>query len=423
MSLEDYRQTMETCCRCSACKFIPFERVEGYLNVNACPSISRYNFHGYSGGGRLNLGVAMMEKQIDPDSKKLLEVVYNCQMCGACDVSCKYAMDMEVLDPITEIRAELVKKGNANPVLDKMVASLKKDGPMVLESKVKKENWFKGLEVKDYSQQPSLVVYHAGCRTCYDQGMWSVAQNTLKLMQKAGINVAISTKESCCGGRAYQMGYPEAALKRAKSNMAELKKARVKTLVTGCAECYFAFKVLYDKFRVKGDLEVLHTSEYFARLIQQGKLKPQKEIDMAVTYHDPCHLGRQGEPYIHWKGKQVPGQIIIFDPPKEFRRGSRGVYEPPREVLKSIPGLKLIEMPRNKEYTWCCGSGGGVRETNPDFAAWTASERIREAASIDVEAIVTGCPGCENGFRDAIAQTGSQLTVVDIVDILTRACI
>ena len=132
MALEDLKQTMETCCRCSACKFIPLEKVDGYSFVNGCPSIARFNFHCYSGGGRVSLGTALLDKQIDYSSPKLKEVVYNCQMCGSCDVSCKYAMDMEVLDPINEIRAELVKHGNTNPVLDKMVASLKKNGPMVL---------------------------------------------------------------------------------------------------------------------------------------------------------------------------------------------------------------------------------------------------------------------------------------------------
>ena len=191
--------------------------------------------------------------------------------------------------------------------------------------------------------------------------------------------------------------------------------------MTGCAECYHAFKVLYDKFGVKGDLEVLHTSEYFARLMKKGDLKPRKKVDLSVTYHDPCHLGRQGEPYIHWKGKRIPGQIILFDPPKEFRRGTYGVYQPPRDVLKSIPGIKLVEMERTREYAWCCGAGGGVRETNPDFALWTANERIREAGETGAEAIVTGCPGCENSFGAAIKESGNGLKVFDVVELLAKA--
>ena len=175
-----------------------------------------------------------------------------------------------------------------------------------------------------------------------------MAQKAVKMMQKAGVDVGVAFEECCCGGRAYQMGYQAEAIEQAKRNMAVLKKAGVKTLVTGCAECYHAFKVLYDKFGVKDDLEVFHASEYFAKLVKTGKLKAKKAVDMTVTYHDPCHLGRQGEPYIHWKGEQVPGQVIIFNPPKEFMRGTRGVYDPPRDLLKSIPGIKLVEMAQNQ---------------------------------------------------------------------------
>ena len=217
------------------------------------------------------------------------------------------------------------------------------------------------------------------------------------------------------------MGYREDAVNQAGRNMDVIKKSGAKTIVTGCAECYHAFKVLYDKFGLKGNLEVLHTTEYFDRLIKAGKLKPNKEVNLSVTYHDQCHLGRQGEPYIHWQGKQIPGQIIIFNPPKEYRRGTFGVYEPPRDVLKSIPGIKLAEMERTKEYAWCCGAGGGVRESNPDFARWTADERIKEARATGAEAIVSSCPGCETSFRDINKENGGSLPVYDVVELLAKA--
>jgi Fe-S oxidoreductase len=419
MALAEYRNDIETCCRCSACKFIPFENVKGFSHVNVCPSIARYDFHAYSGGGRLGMAEAMLEKHLDY-SAKLLEVVYNCQMCGACDVSCKYAMDMEVLEPINEVRIECVASGHTLPALDKMVAGLRQSGRMVSGGKAP-GSWAEGLELKDYTQQKAEVIYHAGCRTNSDRDMWKVARAAVKLMQKAGVDVAIAGEERCCGGRAYQMGYQEDAIRQAGGNMEAINKSGAKTLVTGCAECYHAFKVLYEMFGVRGGLEVLHTSEYFARLIKDGRLKPKKRIDLAVTYHDPCHLGRQGEPYIHWKGKRLPGQMILFDPPKEFRRGTHGVYGPPRDVLASIPGIKIIEMDRTREYAWCCGAGGGVRESNPDFARWTARERINEARQTGAEAIVTGCPGCESSFNEAIKETGAGLKVYDVVELIAGA--
>ena len=150
-------------------------------------------------------------------------------------------------------------------------------------------------------------------------------------------------------------------------------------------------------------------------------MKPKKKLDITVTYHDPCYLGRLGEPWIQWKGKVVIGEIRTFDPPKEYRRGLYGIYEPPRDILKSIPGLKLVEMERIKEYAWCCGAGGGVNETNPEFATWTATERIEEAESTGAAAIATACPWCEQIFVDTIKTKGSSLKVYDIVGLLEKA--
>jgi len=421
MALEDYREDMETCCRCSICKFIPLEKVQGYDHTYVCPSIARYDFHAYSGGGRMGIGVAMLDKTIDY-SDKLLDVVYNCQMCGACDVSCKYAMEFEVLEPINEFRIKCVEDGHTVPSLDAVVGSLRKNGTMVPGVKAGRGEWADNLKVKNAVKEGAKVIFHAGCRACYDRDMWKTAGATVSMLQKAGVDVGIAGgEESCCGGRAYHMGYKDDFLKQAEENMERIRKSGAEILVTGCSECYHAFKVLYDRFNLKGGLEVLHATEYLDRLIKEGKLKPARKVAARVTYHDPCHLGRLGEPYLHWQGKKVPGHIRIFDPPKEYRRGTYGVYEPPRDVLKSIPGLKLVEMDRIKEYTWCCGAGGGVGEFNPEFAAWTARERIQEAESTGAEAIVTACPGCEKLFSETIKGTGSSLKVYDVIDLLAKA--
>jgi Fe-S oxidoreductase len=396
------------------------QRVKGIEYSYACPSIAKYNFHAYSGGGRINIGAAALKNGMNY-TDKLLDVVYNCQMCGACDISCKYAMDMEVLEPISEFRIKCNEDGKTNPALDKVIAGLRKTGSMV-PAKGKRGDWAAGLDLKDATKEKVDVLYHVGCLTSYDKDMQKLAKATAKILQKAGVNFGIAgDAETCCGGRAYQMGYKEDFLKQAKKNMAMIKKAGIKTLVTGCADGYQAFKVLYDKFDLKGNLEVLHISEYIDRLIKAGKLKLKKKVNISVTYHDPCRLGRLGEPWIHWQGKKIPGDRFVFDPPKEYRRGTKGVYEPPRDVLKSIPGVKLTEMTRIKEYSWCCGAGGGVNVSNPGFATWTARKRIEEAVSTGAEAIVTACPWCEKTFNEAIKESGSSLKVYDIVELVEKA--
>jgi len=420
MALEQYKEDMGMCCRCSACKFVPMQKVKGSEFSYICPSISRFNFHAYSGGGRVNIGTAALKNGMNY-TDKLLDVVYNCQMCGGCDTSCKYAMDMEVLEPISEFRMKCNEDGKTNPALDKVIAGLKKTGSMV-PAKGKRGDWATGLDLKNATKEKVDVLYHVGCLTSYDKDMQKLAKSTAKILQKAGVNFGIfGDAEACCGGRAYQMGYKEDFLAQAKKNMAMIKKAGVKTLVTGCADGYQAFKVLYDQFDLKGDLEVLHISEYIARLIKEGKLKLKKKVDISVTYHDPCRLGRLGEPFIHWNGKKIPGDRFVFDPPKEYRRGIKGVYEPPRDVIKSIPGIKFTEMTRIKEYSWCCGAGGGVNESNPDFAKWTATKRIEEAVSTGAEAMVTACPWCEKTFNEAIKESGSAMKVYDIVELVEKA--
>ena len=420
MGLEQYKGDMAMCCRCSCCKFVPMQKVSGLQYANVCPSIAKFEFHAYSGGGRMNIGTAMLNAGLKY-TDKLLDIIYNCQMCGACGVSCNYAMDMEVQEPINEMRIKCVKDGQTNPALDKVIAGLRKQGSMV-PVKGKRGAWASGLKLKDATKVKVDVIYHVGCLTSYDPKMHKLAQATAKILQKAGVDFGIAgDNETCCGGRAYQMGYEKDFLKQAKKNMAMIQKSGAKTVVTSCADGYQAFKVLYDKYNLKGDLEVLHISEYIDRLIKDGKLKLRKKLDLAVTYHDPCRLGRMGEPWIHWEGKKIPGDRFVFDPPKQYRRGTNGVYEPPRDVLKSIPGVKLTEMTRIKEYSWCCGAGGGVSESNPEFATWTAKDRIEEATSTGAAAIVTACPWCEKTFNEAIAETGSSLKVYDIVELVESA--
>ena len=420
MGLEQYQGDMEMCCRCSACKFIPMQKVKGAEYSYACPSIARYKYHAYSGGGRLNIGAAALKNGFNY-TDKLLDIVYNCQMCGACGVSCNYAMDMEILEPISEFRIKCNEDGKTNPALDKVIAGLKKTGSMV-PAKGKRGAWAAGLNVKDATKEKVDVLYHVGCLTSYDKDMQKLAKATVKILQKAGVNFGIAgDAETCCGGRAYQMGYKDEFLNQARKNMAMIKKAGVKTVVTACADGYQAFKVLYDRFDLKGDLEVLHISEYIDRLIKDGKLKPRKKVDISVTYHDPCRLGRLGEPWVHWKGKKIPGDRFVYDPPKEYRRGTKGVYEPPRDVIKSIPGVKFTEMTRIKEYAWCCGAGGGVIDAHPDFAVWTGTDRLKEAHSVGAEAIVSACGWCKRNFLDAAAESGDDIEVYDIIELVQKA--
>jgi Fe-S oxidoreductase len=276
------------------------QKVRGEQFANVCPSIAKYNFHAYSAGGRLNIASSMLKNGFTW-SDRMIDIVYNCQMCGACGVSCNYAMDMEVLEPIHEFRMKTIEDGHVNPSLEKTVERMKQSGSMV-PVRGKRGDWANGLDVKNALKEKVSVLLHVGCLTSYDKDMQKLAVAAVKILKKAGVDFGIAgDEETCCGGRAYQMGYKQAFLDQAKKNMAVVEKAGVKTVVVLCADGYQAFKVLYERYGLRGKVEVLHISEYIAGLIKEGRLKLRRNVNLAVTYHDPCRLGRLGEEWVHWE--------------------------------------------------------------------------------------------------------------------------
>lgn len=421
MALEDYRGDMEMCCRCSLCKFVPMQRVKGYEHAAICPSIGRYNFHSYSGGGRLNIGLAMLEEGFEFTDDHL-DVIYDCHLCGGCDVACKYGMDMEVLRPIQEMRIAAVESGHTRPVFGATIERLSKTGSMVGGSS-DRGGWADGLGVRDATSETVDVLLHAGCLSSMDPAMHEVVRAAARVLQKGGVHVGVAgDAELCCGGRAYEMGYRDAFLREARRCAELIRATGARRLITACAECFYAFKVLYDRFDVGlGDVEVLHVTQVAEQLIADGRLRPEAQERLLVTYHDPCHLGRLGEPWVHWEGEKIPGDKFVFDPPRVYRRGSHGVYEPPRAVIRSLPGVTLIEMDRIREYAWCSGACGGVPESNPGLALWTARERLAEARSTGAQAIVTASPWSEKLLAQAVMADDLGLRVYDVMQLVDKA--
>jgi len=381
------------------------------------------NFHAYSAGGRMIAALALLDGRIDY-TDKLVEIVYQCQMDGACDVSCKVNRDMDPLEVMLELRAKCVEEGQVLPAHMVMIESLRSNDNVLGEPKAERGKWAEGLDVKDITKEKTEVLYFAGCRYSFDRDLQKTARDAISLLKTAGVDVGISGKEeACCGGRAFEIGYRGELIKYAEHNIETWNAAGVRTVVTPCSDCYGAFKFHYPRIGKEMNFEVLHITEYLDRLIKEGRLKPIKKVPLKVTYHDPCHLGRLSEPYIPWEGveKKVLGQVIVKDPPREYRRGTSGIYEPPRDILRSIPGIELLEMERIKEYAWCCGAGGGVKEAYPEFALCTADERIEEAKATGAEALVTACPWCERNFRDALERSGAKIKLYDIVELLLEA--
>jgi Fe-S oxidoreductase len=277
-----------------------------------------------------------------------------------------------------------------------MIDGLKKDDNVFGKPKAERGDWAKQLDIKDASQEKPDILYHAGCMLSFDPELWEIPQSAISLIKSAGTDVGImGMEESCCGGRAYEIGYVGEFTKYSEHCTETFNSSGASTVVTSCSDGYSTFKNLYPRVNIDMKFDVLHMTEYLDRLIKDGKLKFTKEVPMKITYHDPCHLGRH--------------------------LGDDGIYDPPRDVLKSIPGVELLEMERNRENAWCCGAGAGVSQANPELALWTANERLKEAKATGATALVTSCPWCVRNFRDAVREYKEDIEIYDIAEIARKA--
>ncbi len=398
----DIKKILLNCTRCSNCKWIDSWEVKNARFARVCPSNAKYLFDAYSCQGRHDISLAILEGRLKyDDSPKLLDIFYKCDTCGGCDASCKRQKDTEPLRMLLDMRAKLVEDGMLLPQHMPIIESLRREDNTMLGRKTDRGKWCQNLNVKDLADETAEVVFHAGCHVSFSPEMYSLGEKCIRILQKGGLDVGVfGAEEACCGCKSYDMGYRGTSIKYAEHNMEAWKRAKVKTVITACADCYWAFQTLYAK--EGSNIKVFHMVQFIEKLLEEGTLQFKKDIPLKVTYHDPCHLGRRSNTY-------TPGKAIA------------GIYDAPRNILKHIPGVEFLEMYRIKEYAWCCGAGGGVRESFPELSLFTASERIQEAESLEVEAMVTACPWCETSFREACIDSDSNLNVLDIIDLVEQA--
>ena len=423
MALKDYKPMQERCSNCSFCKWIPFDKVKSARFAENCPSVGYGGMNTYSARGRFQLGLAVANGELDY-TEKMAEVARDCLACGACDVACKICRyNLEPLDHNLELKHDAILAGKADPKQQAMIKSLRAEKTLI--PGCRREDrcaWADGLGLKDLSKETAEYAYFPGCKYSYDKALQPVTRGAAKLLLDSGVDLGcLGAADMCCGGRARQMGFFEAADEAADRNIAAFEHLGVKTVVTPCADCYHALK---RDYAARGSsVTVLHTTELFAALIAEGRLRLTKPVEMTVTYHDPCHLGRQGEPYVAWNGKEkkILNQIHTWDPRRPRYNGAYGIYDAPRAILLAIPGLKLVEMERIREYSWCCGNGANAAVTNPEFSAWTAGERLTEARATGCEALVTACPWCESVLSAAKDENGNSIPVLDITELILRA--
>jgi len=320
------------------------------------------------------------------------EEIWMCATCNACVQRCPRGV--EIIDIMRAMRRAIVEFGIGG-IPDSLRISIKNIsgvGNPLGEPTENRADWAKDLDVKTF-EKGTDILYFSCCIPAYDPSVQRVARATVNILKKAKVDFGIlGAKENCCGESARKAGQESLFNNLAQANIAAFKEAGVEKIVTTSPHCYSTFKNEYPE--LEGKFEVVHASQYLAELIKDGKLKLTKEINKKVTYHDPCYLGRHND-----------------------------VYDEPRQVLESIPGLELVEMADSRENSLCCGGGGGRIWMETKKGERFSDIRLDQAVETGAEILAVSCPYCMLNFEDSLRTSDKEGTIEikDIAELVQEA--
>ena len=320
------------------------------------------------------------------------EDIWRCTTCGRCPQQCP--RDVKQIESGVALRRIATEYGvfptTARPIRT-VRGSLMGEGNPMNESRKNRANWAEGLSVKTFIEGMEFL-YFPGCYLSYDSRLKKVARATAHILNRAGVDFGIlGSKENCCGESIRKTGDEEVFKRLARENIKTFIDIGVKKILVSSPHCYHTFKNEYPEFMV--NFEVIHISQYLFELIHEGRLELNKEYGKKVTYHDPCYLGRHN-----------------------------GIYDEPREVLKKVPGLELIEMPESRIDSLCCGGGGGRIWMETPKGERFSDLRLEQAIGVGAEVLVTSCPYCIANFEDSRLTIGvaDNIVIKDITEIIQK---
>lgn len=318
------------------------------------------------------------------------EEMWRCSTCGRCPQRCPRGVkQIESGVALRRIATEYGVFPTAVKPIRTISASLMGEGNPLNEERAKRGKWAEGLGVETFTEGMEIL-YFPGCYLSYDPRLKRVARATAKILQKAGVEFGIlGESESCCGESIRKAGDEEVFRRLAKENIKAFIDSGVRRILVSSPHCYHTFKNEYPEFMVHFD--VVHISQYLSELICDGRLTLSGEYSKRVAYHDPCYLGRHN-----------------------------GIFNEPRDVLRSAPGLELVELSDCLKDSLCCGGGGGRIWMETPKGERFSDIRLDQAVEAGAQVLATSCPYCITNFEDSRLnrEDGEALEIRDITEII-----
>lgn len=346
----------------------------------------------------------VLEAGDDSEKKDLLkeaaELLYRCTLCGQCTAWCGRSRDIP--HNMMAGRADIQEQGLAPKSVMEIDEKTAAEHNPYGESHQKRLDRLCDTSLNLLRKHvESKVGLWLGCTTVYHQP--EIADALITVLNSAGIDFhVLGEEEWCCGLPQYKLGFRERAKELAKHNADAIQEKGLELLVVDCPECYRALKEFYPAFGYPLKANIVHSTEYMIELIKEGRLQLKKEIHKTLTYHDPCELARHSTPDVRTKYE------------------TSDMYDPPREVLNTIPGISLKEMRWNKFKTYCCGGGLGVREIYPDVSFKIGKKVPEEALKTGVDVLAVACPSCKRQFS-RVSEGEGNLEIYSIAELVAQS--
>ena len=378
--------SLDSCVKCGSC-------------VSVCPVYAETQQLETTMGGfytklksfvRKAYGLPMMSlsaSQAKDVLKDYSEYAYLCTLCGRCSIVCPSFIDTKGTRIAT--RRFMVEKGQYPPSMDRLAETLDKVHNIIGEPSGDRAMWVQALpEVPQdmFQKDKAKVVYFTGCVASYFPMTKRIPQSFVQILEKTGVDFTLlGGEEWCCGFPLIAAGMKEKADAAMQHNLQKVREKGAETIVFACPSCYHTWKE-----ECKNEIALFHSTQFIKKLIEDGKIS-FNEKKVKVTYHDPCDLGR-----------------------------ASGVYEPPREILRAIPGVELIEMKGNREECKCCGGGGNLEMVRPELSAALAQAKIEEIKATGTEMVITSCQQCVRTIFSNARKKKIPINVMDIIEFVSK---
>jgi heterodisulfide reductase subunit D len=327
-------------------------------------------------------------KKLDEEKlKKFSEMVYRCTLCGECSISCPVSIDAKSL--WLALRETLVEKGHYPKAVDQVRANLRQAHNILGNENQERAEWVASLgDLPDhhYQKEKARVAFFVGCVASFFPMVQRIPRAFVEILKRTETDFTLlGGEEWCCDFPLIGAGMKREAEPLIRHNLEEMKKKGVEEVVFACPSCYHTWSHEY-----KTDLKIFHSSQFIKELIDEGKIS-FKDKKLRITYHDPCDLGRASK-----------------------------VYEAPREVLRSIPGVELVEMEGNRDQCKCCGGGGNLEMVDPEISAALAQAKIKEIQATGADTVVTSCQQCVRTIMTTARRKKIPVTAMDITEFILK---